>query len=782
MAKRDFRWMRVRRAAVILFFLLGALFLIVPDARFDRPLSTVVESSDRQLLGAHIASDGQWRFPLPDSLPDKYLTCLINFEDRYFYYHPGINPVSIVRSLVINYRNHRIVSGGSTITMQVARMSGNNPPRTIVRKLFEMIMAVKMEIIHSKQNILLKYAANAPFGGNVVGIEAASWRYFGRKCDEISWSEAALLAVLPNAPSLIYPGRNNKLLIDKRNTLLEVLRERGEIDSLTCSLAIEEPLPEALHKLPRLTPVVVDRLLALGEGRRYITTIDFEIQRRVNELAEINQKVNGGNEVHNIAAIVIDVETGAILAYTGNISTETGDHSGEVDMITAPRSTGSILKPFLYAGMLESGELTPDMLVRDVPVEFSGYSPKNFDLSYNGAVKASAALSRSLNVPAVEMLRVHTPDRFLLLLNQLGFTTFSRDADHYGLSLILGGGEATLLELTGCYSMMASIINHANDNSFNKQGYSMPSYIESDLMNPASPGPFPLSAAAIWCTFKAMKEVNRPDDYAGWKNFSSSGSVAWKTGTSFGFRDAWAIGVCPQYAIGVWAGNADGEGRTGLTGVGSAAPLLFDIIDMLNPDEWFSEPEEGLIEVEICRESGHRASPYCENIVLQKIPRQDAGTPPCPYHIQVHMSEDSRYQVTKGCYPGEKILHSSWFVLPPAQEWYYRKGHMEYKTLPPFLQGCEDGLQVEQIELLYPRNLGGIYVPLENDGQRGRVVFEAAHRSPREKLFWHLDDKFVAETSIIHQVALNPAPGKHLLTVMDSRGNVLETRFVVIEK
>jgi penicillin-binding protein 1C len=773
---------RKGRVVVILLFLIGALLLIIPDARFSRPLSTVVESSNGDLLGAHIATDGQWRFPHSDSLPEKYIVALVNFEDRWFYYHPGINPVSIVRSLISNFKNRRVVSGGSTITMQVARLSGDNPPRTVIRKLFEMAMAIKMELFHSKKEILIRYAANAPFGGNVVGLEAASWRYFGRRCEEISWSEAALLAVLPNAPSLIYPGRNNPTLLNKRNRLLEKLWERGEIDSLTYSLAVEEPLPEALHSLPRLAPIVADRLMMQGDGERYHTTIDIEIQRRVNELAELSQRANSANEVHNIAAIVIEVETGAIVAYAGNTSTFGEEHLGSVDLISAPRSTGSILKPLLYAGMLESGELLPDMLVKDVPVEFSGYSPKNFDMEYNGAVKASLALSRSLNVPAVEMLRVHTPDRFLLLLHQLGFTTFTEDADHYGLSLILGGGEATLFELTSCYSRMAHHLNHANDISDSRLYYTTPSFIESELAGGSRSEDFPLSAGAIWCTFKALQEVNRPAENSGWRNFSSSGSIAWKTGTSFGYRDAWAIGVCPEYAIGVWAGNADGEGRPGLTGVTSAAPLLFDIIDLLNPEGWFSEPEGELREVEICRDSGHRASQLCTNIELQKIPVSGLGSVPCNYHIMAHLSDDERYQVSEGCYPGEKIIHRSWFILPPAQEWYYRKGNMGYLTLPPLYPGCEDQLKVDQIELLYPRNLGGIYVPLENDGKRGRVVFEAAHRRSREKLFWHLDDRFIAETSIVHQVALNPEPGEHTLTILDSQGSVLEKRFVVIEK
>ena len=498
-------------------------------------------------------------------------------------------------------------------------------------------------------------------------------------------------------------------------------------------------------------------------------------------LAERSRMQNAMIGIHNIAAIVVEVETGRIVSWAGNISTPGEGHSGRVDMIAAPRSTGSILKPFLYAGMLESGELLPDMLVRDVPVDFSGYSPMNYDLSYSGAVKASMALSRSLNIPAVEMLREYTPDRFLHLLSGLGFTSFNRDASHYGLSLILGGGEAKLLELTGCYARMASVLNNYEQFEQYNPPWDKPWYIDTDRPSTTREAAYPLSAGTIWCTLEALREVNRPSDYSGWENFSSSGSIAWKTGTSFGYRDAWAIGVSPLYAVGVWAGNADGEGRTGLTGLSSAAPLLFDIFEFLDPGGGFSEPFGDMVEVDICRESGHRAGMLCEDIVKELIPRGGAGSKPCPYHMLVHLTPGMEYQATIECYPGE-LVHKPWFVLPPAQEYYYRKNHPVYRSLPPPWPGCESSTGIEQIELLYPRNLGEIYLPVENDGSRGKVVFEAAHRANRERLFWHLDEEFVAETSLVHQVALQPSEGEHTITIMDSHGNRLAKSFVIIEK
>ncbi|MCF8381501.1 MAG: penicillin-binding protein 1C [Bacteroidales bacterium] len=753
--------------------------MVIPKPDFNNPHSTVVLSSDGRLLGAHIAKDGQWRFPPEDALPDKYKIAAVNFEDRYFYYHPGVNLVSLFRSLFLNIKHRKIVSGGSTITMQVARMSGNNPPRTLARKIYEIAISLKMELLYSKEKILNIYASNAPFGGNVVGIEAASWRYFGRNANELSWSEAALLAVLPNAPSLIYPGKNDPMLMKKRNYLLEILYERKHIDSTTLKLSKAEALPDVLFSMPVMSPQLLSKFLNTSEGGKFHTTIDYNLQENLMTTGTRHMQINAQNEIHNLAAIVADIKTGRILAYVGNLNSNVSEHAGDVDMITAERSTGSILKPLLYASMLESGELLPDMLVRDVPVEFSGYSPKNFDMKYNGAVPASQALSRSLNVPAVEMLRNFGPDRFLLMLNELGFKSFDKTAEHYGLSLILGGGETSLLELVSCYARMAAILRNYPQEI---QTYNELSYLNSEAKVADKNRKFPLSAGSIWYTFKALRDVNRPFERQGWENFTSSSQIAWKTGTSFGFRDAWAIGFNSDYVVGVWAGNADGEGRTGLTGVSSAAPFLFDIFDFLNTDAWFVEPYSEMEEIDICVESGHRASLRCTHVKKMLIPKSGLVSEICPYHKTFHLTSDSLFRVNASCYKPGEMSHVSWFILPPAQEYYYKKQHSFYLSLPPLMPGCEEDSDYQYIELLYPGNTEGIYIPVEHDGMKGKIIFEASHRNRNETLFWHLDNKFVGETRIIHQIGLTPSPGIHLMTIVDSKGNSFRRNINIIEK
>ena len=437
--------------------------LLSPLPRFRNPLSTVVEAKDGSLLGARIADDGQWRFPGTEIVPEKFEKAILTFEDRWFYYHPGINPVAIVRALKNNIKAGRIVSGGSTITMQVARISGGGRPRTYSEKIIEMLSAIKLEIFSSKKKVLLMYTNNAPFGGNTVGLEAAAWRYTGKSSADLTWAEAAALAILPNSPALVYPGRNQEILRSRRNDLLRRLFEREYFDSLTLILSLDEPLPPEPVALPSRAPHLTDYFYKKNRGASIRTTIDPSLQERVSDIINTHQKDLQNNFIFNSACLVVEVETGNVLAYVGNSTLEEAKHhGGDVDIIRALRSTGSILKPILYAGMQQSGDILPNSLVADIPTRFPGFSPKNFDQSYRGAVPAGSALSQSLNIPAVKMLQLFNPERFLDLLKKTGFTSFRNPADYYGLSMILGGGETSLWELTGVYASLSRVLNRYN--------------------------------------------------------------------------------------------------------------------------------------------------------------------------------------------------------------------------------------------------------------------------------------------------------------------------------
>jgi len=758
----------------------------LPDKLFNNSTSTVLLDKDGNLLGAKIAADGQWRFSPGRVVPQKFEECLIQFEDRDFYSHPGISAKGIGRAIVQNAKNKRVVSGGSTLTMQLARIMRKNPPRTITEKAIEMLLATRMEIRYSKKEILNFYASHAPFGNNVVGLEAAAWRYFGRSADKLSWAESATLAVLPNAPGLIYPGKNHKRLLDKRNRLLKRLYEIKAIDETTYQLSLEEPLPDKPLPLPQSAPHLLARLIKEGyKGQTINSSLDNNLQEKATALLEAHSNFLQENRIYNGAVMITSVKTGKVLAYVGNTKTKDEENGSDVDCINAPRSTGSILKPFLYAKCMEDGLITPGMLVPDIPTQFGSFSPKNFTQQYDGAVPVNKALSRSLNIPMVRLLNEYGLEKFHRDLKNYGVTTLNRPAMHYGLSLILGGAEAKLWDLSKAYTQMAQELKYGssknilfvNDLPKARKGHRQVKTQKSEVKKHQT------DIACIYKTFEAMIDVNRPDEDGNWRAFSSSQKIAWKTGTSFGFRDAWAIGVTPDYVVAVWVGNADGEGRPGLTGIKAAAPLLFDIFAQLPKSAtWFNAPKDEMSKVAVCRESGHRASALCEKSDTTWIPKTSLNTTACPYHQTIHLSKDNKWRVDSECENVFNMKHQTWFVLPPLVEKYYKFNHPNYKALPDYKPECLARISDRAIVLLYPKPNSKIYVPIEIDGKVGRTVFEAAHRNINTKIYWHLDDTYIGETKEIHQVALNPSVGKHKLMLVDENGIALTVKFEAMGK
>ena len=713
-----------RRKVVLLIvlevLLAGWLCCLPKDLFKGTTYATVVTDRKGELLGARIAGDQQWRFPPCDTVPERFARALVQFEDRHFRWHPGVNPVALSRAFADNLRAGHVVSGGSTLTMQVIRLSRNRE-RTIRQKLIEAVLATRLEFRYSKDEILALYASHAPFGGNVVGLEAAAWRYFGRPPGELSWAESATLAVLPNAPASIHPGKAREQLLAKRNRLLERLHQRGYLDASTLESALAEPLPDAPYPLPNLARHYVEQQ---PRGVETHTTIDISLQRQVEDATTRWSDELAMTGTADLAAVILDIRTGETIAYVGNASPLRARTGSEVDIASAPRSTGSILKPFLYCAALQDGTILPRTLLRDTPVNLNGFTPQNFDLQFHGAVPAAEALARSLNVPAVHLLRAYGPPRFLNVLREAGLSTLQRDASYYGLSLILGGGEGTLADITHAYAGMVR------------------SYDGLDTDSPFR------DRLALWYTFEALKEVNRPDEID-WKLIRSVRKAAWKTGTSYGSRDAWAVGVTPDYAVGVWCGNADGHGVAGMTGAKTAGPVLFDLLNLLPPSaDWFEEPLEGGVWLDVCKESGMLRSQDCPDYERVLLPAQAQESEVCPYH------------------------KDGTFRLPPAMEWYYKSYHPEYEVRPVTRD-------VARMEFLYPESGAVLTLPRQLDGSEGGAVFQAVHRDPAATLYWHLDDSYLGETRIIHQMRLSPAPGKHTVTVVDGDGNSVSVGFTV---
>ena len=725
MTKRRW-WITGTAAALILAWL-----LCLPRTLFKGTMySTVVESAEGELLGARIADDGQWRFPPADAVPERFATALVQFEDKRFWWHPGVDLLAIGRAMKDNAREGHTVSGGSTITMQVIRLSRGRE-RTIWQKAIEAVQATRLELRYSKKKILALYASHAPFGGNVVGLEAAAWRYFGRPASELSWAESATLAVLPNSPASMHPGRNREQLKEKRNRLLTKLYNHGDIDKETLEASLEEPLPEAPLQLPSYARHYIEHC---PKGERTVSGIQFSVQKAVEEVCNRRSDDLAEEGIADMAVVVIDTRSGEIIAYVGNTSADRKRPGVDVDIAAAPRSTGSILKPVLYAAALQEGTILPSTLLPDIPVNLSGFAPQNFDHQYYGAVPAAEALARSLNITAVFLLQEFGVAKFLDVLQKCNISTLENDASHYGLSLILGGGEARLDEVTAMYSNMAKKANE-------------------DL--------------STWYTLDALKEVNRPDELD-WRLIRSVRKAAWKTGTSYGFRDAWAVGMTPSYTIGVWAGNAQGQGVAGLTGARAAGPVMFDILNLLPAEEqWFEIPgqarndewKDGHVTpgtdrgshsewANVCKASGMLAGPECEETESILIPKAGLETEPCKYH------------------------HGGDFILPPAMEWYYRPHHPEYK-------GKSRNTTTQSLAFIYPASGSTLILPRQLSGSVEGAVFKAAHHNPQAKIWWHMDGNYIGETQLIHELKLSTEPGKHVVTIVDENGEVASCSFTI---
>jgi penicillin-binding protein 1C len=773
-----------RHILFITFVIAGILYWqCLPVPLFNKPVSTIMLDRNDQLLAAHIARDDQWRFPKIQHIPEKYKQAILHFEDKRFFYHPGVDPLAMLRALYLDISRWRIVSGGSTITMQVIRLAKNNPPRTLLEKLKEVIQATRLEISYSKDEILALHASNAPYGGNVIGLEAASWRYFGRKPSQLSWAESATLAVLPNSPALIHPGKNRQTLKRKRDRLLRALHDDKVISDIELKLALLEPLPQRPKALPHHAPHLLDSMMQADNSSRLRTTLDAKLQNKVEQVTAQHASDLELQNIHNLAALVIDNETFEVLAYVGNSKYGTQEELGHaLDIVHRPRSTGSILKPLLFARMIQSGELLPDTLVADLPTQYAGYMPENYDRQYRGAVPAKQALARSLNVPAVRMLRKHGVSRFYSFLQQAGMSTLSRPADDYGLTLILGGAEGSLWDMASIYANLAYIAKQDRyqlDAHYKKIKVNIADSTETNRIAQISP-------ATAWMTLDALLAVSRPGQESYWREFSSSRKVAWKTGTSFGLRDAWAIGSDTRHTVAVWVGNASGEGRAGLIGVKSAAPIMFDIFNKLDrPERWFTKPLQLMKPVHICKRDGYLSSAGCEAKQVW-IPRESNFQQTSPNYRLVHLDKNGRWRVNSRCESVGNMKHVSWFELPPGQAFYYQHSHTDYRSLPSLRPDCRQYLandtQHGPIDILYPLPGTRIYIPVDLGQHKSRTVFEAVHRGNKSTLFWHLDNQYLGKTENFHNLVLNIEPGKHTLTIVDDSGHRMSRRFEVLGK
>ncbi len=740
------------------FYLLSIPQNLVKNAY---PYSYALYSREGVLMGAQVAQDYQWRFE-PSVVPDNFKKAIVTYEDKRFWYHPGVDPISIIRAIRDNSNRGRIVSGGSTITMQTVRIAEHNRPRTISQKIHESILALLMELRFTKSQILELYSATAPFGGNVVGLEAASWRYFNRPPQTLTWAEAATLAVLPNQPSLVYPGANKAILQAKRDSLLHEMFSRKYFDQETLELSLQEPLPEKPYPLPSLAPHYLEYLKKTSPGKtKFFTGIDYTVHRNTSRILEKWSMEFSRMGIENAAALIIDTKSGSVVSYIGNSGFERNTGNWSVDLVQSKRSSGSLLKPFLYGAMIDNGMLMPRQLVTDIPTRIGSYRPDNNIPVYRGVIRADEALSRSLNIPAVRELQQYGISAFLDVLRQSGFTTFKRDSDYYGLPLILGGGELTMWEAVRAY---ADIMNAAYGRR---------------TLSPA----FPLSRGAAYLTCTALEDGIRPDDEALWQSFAHSKRIAWKTGTSSGNRDTWAIGTTSEYTVGVWFGNAPGQGNKNLTSVQTAAPVLFDIFNTLGSTHWPKTPDDNLVERIVCSRSGYLAGPHCSETSRQYTSSVAPRGTVCPYCRTVSFTPDGEWQANvsdmTGPYAGMMPLTEERFVLPPQVERWYIKHTLGYISLPPFVS-WHNSAEKDDLAIVFPNQDARMYIPIEIDGTPGEIVMEAADRNAGSIIYWDIDGNYIGTSDSIHQMSARLEPGEHVLTITNSMGTQRRRNFTIL--
>lgn len=748
----------MKNRILTILFLLVVVWFIIPIPNLDLAYSKVVYDKNGRLLSAKIADDEQWRFPVDGELPVTLEKSIVYFEDEYFYKHPGVNPISIGKAVYQNWQQDKVVRGGSTITMQVMRMYYGNRKRTYWQKVKELLGAVKLDLLYSKKDILKMWAEVAPFGGNTVGASTASWRYFNRNLNQLSIAEYATLAVLPNTPSKIHMTKNVESLRNKRNQLLHKLYQHQEIDSIDLQLALTENIDfeqknvpqQSLHFMNFLSEKYPDQFT-------YHSTIDPMYQQLLNETLSEYSDIYQFDGIQNAAATIIDVQKNEVVAYVGNTKFK-GKAMRYVDCVQAPRSYGSLLKPLLYAYAIDEGYFLPNENIKDIPTNLNGFIPKNFDRKFRGTVPMDQMVSRSLNVPAVRVLNyVGVASFHHLLKNELDFSHVHNDANHHGLSLILGGAECSMWEMSRVYKGLMRNQLEMN-NAFNPT-----KCLQNEQDQTHN---FSFHPTAAWHTMKAMMSVNRPKEE---QHFVKMGgqNVAWKTGTSYGHRDAWAIGANERFVVAVWVGNEDGEGVYNLTGVKKAGPILFRIMRHLDQSNQLIEPIAMNAQVEACSESGMLKGHLCTHTVTQSVPHFSHQLRHCNHHEVVNTNQDGEVQ------------KDTLFFLKPTINYYYAQHSGHDLSLPSKNEMADVSTPPA---IVYPEENAVIFVPKKLNQAYSSVALKANTAAKKGTLFWFLNGTFVEKTEAPHHINVDLKEGEYALQINDDLGNKDALEFSVVRR
>lgn len=762
--------------------LLAVALLWLADRLWPLPLpkddlARVVLAEDGTPLWRFADANGVWRYPVQtDEVSPYYLEALLTYEDRWFYQHPGVNPLALGRAAWQNLSGGRVLSGGSTLSMQVARLLDPHE-RTLPGKLRQLWRTAQLEWHLSKSEILNLYLNRAPFGGTLQGVAAASWAYLGKSPQQLTRSEAALLAVLPQAPSRLRPDRHPERAQVARDKVLRRLAEyqvwpQGAVDE-----ALEEPLLLAPRLEPSLAPLLARRLNRPHSPPLIRTTLDANLQRRLEDLllgwrARLPE--------HTSAAIlVVETDNMAVRAYLGSVDINDARRFGHVDMISALRSPGSTLKPFLYGMAMDAGLIHSESLLQDVPRRYGDYRPGNFSMGFSGPVSASSALALSLNLPAVQLLEAYGPKRFAADLRNGGVPLSLPALAEPNLALILGGAGSRLEDLVSGYSALAR-----GGKSANLRLQPQDELVERRMLSPGS----------AWIIRRILSGQARPDRDPT-AELVQRPSLAWKTGTSYGFRDALAIGVGPRYLIGVWIGRPDGTPVPGQFGLASAAPLMLQVHDVLsNRDSQRGivapvQPVPGSVGVAaICWPLGQPLSKNDPNCRRQRFAwTLDNTTPPtllaADQPLGVGLREtlwvDGQGQRVSPQCPGAQPRDVALWPAP-LEPWLPRVERREAR-LPPASTQCPPPAlnSVTALSIVGVREGDRLRRPAASQASL-RLTLTALGGDGRR--WWFLNGTPLGDSG--HQEALNTTleqPGRYELSVLDESGQTARVEFSVVE-
>ena len=753
---------RVGLGFLVLTMVFFVLDLIFPF-RCQIYYSKLVLDTDDKVLGAFLSQDDKWRMKTELSeISEDLQRAFLEKEDKYFFYHFGINPISLLRAFSQNIWQNKRTSGASTITMQVARLL-EPKKRTYWHKLVEIFRALQLELHYSKKEILQMYFNLVPYGGNIEGVKSASILYFNKLPQNLSIAQITTLAIIPNRPNSLRPGKDTPKLTQERNKWLRRFEKEKIFDKKEIQTALSEPCEVIRQPIPQFAPHFALRMSKMyPEEINIKSNIKITLQNKVNDLTKNYAKRLKGLQIENVAILVIENKTRRVLAYIGSQNFA----ESQVDGVVAVRSPGSTLKPLVYALAMDLGKITPKTAVNDIPTNWQGYAPDNFDRQFRGKISIEEALSQSLNIPAVEALHQISVPFFVKKLSKIGFQTIRKQGKNLGLSMILGGCGVSLEEMAALYAAFANLGLYAPLNYL--RGEDKP--IIDTL----------LSETSAYSMAQVLTLAQRPDLPRAYQNAQNKPMIAWKTGTSYGRRDAWSIGFNQDYTVGVWVGNFDGKGVPELTGSEMATPLLFEIFGVVGNPSGALLPAPKKVDFRlVCNESGLPPSDFCKNQVTDYYIPLVSPAQTCQHLKEVYVSADEKYSYLPDCLPQNGYKRKIFVNLSPALKAYYEAERIPFEQAPPYASECETEIvsnQKYKPQIISPID-GKTYIVPEKS--QPELLLKAYLHNDVKKVFWYIDDKLYQEASTKEKVFFKPPLGKTKITCIDDKGRSSEINILV---